>query len=118
MRPFATMAALNRVSDPSAELVKIGAPVSALNASSWLSPPALGIQIIDSSPLPVVVAMGESLPLTLAQQAVVTPGGDPADMRSATTPLAPGHDEPVGGNASSVHVGVAAAAGAVFTTPW
>src|SRR5205814_8805017 len=117
MRPVATMAALNRVSDLSAELVKIGAPVSALNASSWLSPPALGIQIIDSSPLPVVVAMGEPLPLTLAHQAVVTPGGDPAEMRSATSPLAPGHDEPVAGNASSVPEGVATTAGAVITTP-
>ena len=111
------MGALNGVSDPSTALVKIGAPVSALTACSWLSPPAPAIQIIDSSPLPVVVAMGEPLPLTLEHQAVATPGGDPNEMRSATRPLAPGHDELVAGNASSVPEGVATTAGAVITAP-
>src|SRR5438132_433370 len=117
MRPFATMGALNRASGPSAELRKIGVPVSALTPCSCLSPSAPGIQIIDSSPPPVVVAMGEPLPLTLAHHAVVTPGGDPAEMRSATRPFSPEHDDPVAGNASNVPEGVATTAGAVITGP-
>src|SRR6267154_3077854 len=114
------MGALKRITSPSCALVKIGSPVSAFTAWSWLSPcaPAPTTQTMDSAPEPVVLAIGAPLPLTPAHQAVVTAGGDPAEMPSATSPFAPVHPVPFAGNARIVPVGVATTAGAVITTPF
>src|SRR4051794_5374808 len=121
MRPLAAMGALNRVMafpEPSAALVKIACPVSALNACSWRSPPAPTAQMIASAPLPVVLEIGEPFPLTLAHQAVVIPGGDPAAMRRATNPFVPlGQELPLAGKARIVPEGVPITVGAVITTP-
>src|SRR6266478_9098047 len=112
------MGALKRITSPSRALVKIVAPVSAFTACSWLSPWAPTTQTMDSAPEPVVLAIGAPLPLTPAHQAVVTAGGDPAEMPSATSPFAPVHPAPFAGNARIVPVGVAITAGAVITTPF
>src|SRR5258708_12295582 len=90
------MGALNFMTEPKDELVKIAWPVSALNAWSRLPPPwAPTAQTIDSAPPPVVLEMGEKFPLTPAHQAVTMPGGAPAVMRKATRPLTPpGQDSP------------------------
>src|SRR5689334_8271297 len=118
MRPLAAMGALNRTRSPSAALVKRTSPVSALNACSSLSPCGPTAQMTDSAPLPIVLAIGEPFPLTCPHHAVATPGGDPAVMRSATSPLVPdGHEVPCPGNARMVPDGVATTVGAVITTP-
>src|SRR6266478_6391900 len=117
MRPFAAMGALNRCPSKVA-LVKIAAPVSAFTACSLPSPWAPIAQMMDSVPEPVVVAMGAPLPLIAAHHAVLTFGGVPAPMRSATRPLfALGHEVPLAGNARMVPDGVAITAGAVMITP-
>src|SRR6266850_3666322 len=118
MRPFAAMGALNFISEPSAALVKMTWPFSALNAWSWLSPCAPKAQMIDSAPEPVVLAMGEPFPLTPAHQAVAIPGGAPAEIRRATRPLAPEHETPSPGKARIVPDGVPITVGAVTTTPF
>src|SRR6266853_1487909 len=119
MRPLAAIGALNRWTVPSAALVKRGAPVSALTACSLLSSSAPTTQMIDSAPEPVVVAIGAPLPFRSAHQTVLTPGGEPAVTRSATSPLfALGHDLPLAGKARMVPEGVAITAGAVMTTPF
>src|SRR5438128_2025067 len=118
MRPFAMIGALKRVSVDSCALVKRGSPVSAFTPCSLLSPCAPGIQIIDSSPFPVVVAMGEPLPPPLAHHAVATEGGEPALMRRATRPFAPGEqDVPLPANASTVPEGVPITAPVGITAP-
>src|SRR6185436_15812902 len=106
MRPFAAIGALNLISEPSAALVKMTWPFSALNAWSWLSPCAPKAQMIDSAPPPVVLAMGEPFPLRPAHHAVAIPGGDPAVMRRATKRFAPGHEIPAPGKARIVPEGV------------
>src|SRR2546423_3206985 len=111
MRPCGTIGAFQRAIAPTSALVKIGSPVSAFTPCRSLSPCAVAeiwapaIQIIDSRPPPVVVAMGEPLPMTLPHHAVATP--DPALMRSATRPLVPEHDVPFAATASTVPEGVA-----------
>src|SRR5437763_10242426 len=123
MRPFATIGAFQRAIVRSCALVKIGSPVSAFTPWSRLSPSATAscapaTQIIDSRPPPVVVAMGEPLPVTLAHQAVATEGGDPPLMRSATRPLALGEqDVPLPANASTVPEGVPITAPVGITAP-
>src|SRR6266571_73904 len=117
MRPLTAIGALKRITDPSEPLVKIATPVSALSAWSRPSPSAPTAQMIDSAPPPVVLAIGDPFPLTPAHQAVLTPGGEPAVMRSATKPLGPGHETPLAGNARIVPEGVPITAGAVITTP-
>src|SRR2546421_5100548 len=114
MRPLATIGALKRVSVDSCALVKRGSPVSAFTPCSLLSPCAPGIQIIDSSPFPVVVAMGEPLPPPLAHHAVATEGGDPALMRRA---IRPEQDVPLPANASTVPEGVPITAPVGITSP-
>src|SRR6267142_6526171 len=113
------MGALNFMTEPKDELVKIAWPVSAWNAWSRLPPLwAPTAQTIDSAPPPVVLEMGEKFPLTPAHQAVTMPGGAPAVMRKATRPLTPpGQDAPFAGNARIVPVGVPITVGAVTTTP-
>src|SRR5881394_1675881 len=117
MRPFAAMGALKRITDPIDPPVKIASPVCAFNGSVP-APSVPTAQTIDSAPPPVVVAIGDPFPPTLAHQAVVIAGGDPAPMRKATNPLAPvGHERPLAGKARMVPEGVPITVGAVITTP-
>src|SRR6267142_6023578 len=112
------MGALKRITSPSCALVKIGSPVSAFTAWSWLSPCAPTTQTMDSAPPPVVLAMGEPFPLICAHHALVASGGGPAEMRSATSLFVEGHPTPFAGNASIVPEGVEITAGAEITTPF
>src|SRR5689334_15988070 len=118
MRPLAAMGALNFISEPNPLLVKIACPVSALSACRLLSPWAPTAQMIVSAPFPVVLAIGDPFPLTLAHQAVAIPGGDPAVIRRATRPFAPEQPVPLAGKARMVPVGVPITVGAVITTPF